>query len=71
MNSQAAQAGEKADALIKQLATPGEAIEATDTSVEVLDQAQPVQPTAPENDWEKRFKGYRSSTDKTLHTLRR
>ncbi|RLD03465.1 MAG: hypothetical protein DRI65_12840 [Chloroflexota bacterium] len=63
-NQQAASAGEEANAIIEQLANPGQAIETETSTVEVLDQAQPV------DDWEKRFKGYKASTDKTLHKLR-
>ena len=68
-NQQAASAGQQADAIIEQLATPQAAVETEQATVEVLDQAHPVQ-TAPAEDWKKRFSGYKASTDKTLHTLR-
>jgi len=75
-NTQATAAGEQADEIIKQLANPGAAIETEKTTVEVLDQAQPVEGqidsgvTAPADNWENRYKGYKSSTDSTIHSLR-
>ena len=68
-NTQAATAGEQADEIIKQLATPQAPIETKQASVQVLDQAQPVT-AAPEEDWKSRFTGYRTSADKTIHKLR-
>jgi len=75
-NSQAAQAGNQADEIIKRLATPGEAVATDKAIVDVLDQATPVEgqgdrgTTSPTDNWEKRYKGYRSSTDSTIHKLR-
>lgn len=72
-NTQAAQAGKEADAIIEQLANPGGKVE-TNTNigaVDVLDQSQPVrQPNESKENWEKRFKNYKASTDKTIHSLR-
>jgi len=71
VNTQAAQAGTAADDIIKQLATPQATIETDKATVNVLDVAKPTAPveTQPDN-WEQRYKGYRSSTDKTIHNLR-
>ena len=63
-NTQAKSAGEQANAIIEQLANPGNAVETENATVEVLDQAQPV------DDWKKRFTGLKSSQDKTIHSLR-
>ncbi len=68
-NTQAASAGSKADEIISQLANPQAPIETNKATVNVLDQAQPVQ-AAPEEDWKKRFSGYKASTDSTIHKLR-
>jgi len=71
-NTQAASAGSKADEIISQLANPQAPIETDKATVNVLDQAQPVgeQPMIPEEDWKKRFSGYKASTDSTIHKLR-
>lgn len=75
MSNQAKEAGRRADEIIKQLANPSAPIETEQSTVKVLDQAVPV-PSTPDGaqqereDWEKRFKNYKSSTDLTLHNLR-
>lgn len=69
VNTQAASAGESADEIIKQLANPQAAIVTDKATVDVLDKTQPAQ-AAPEEDWKKRFTGYKASTDSTIHKLR-
>ena len=66
-NTQASQAGQQADDIIKQLATPSEQIEVGKeaTPVDVLDKAKPIN-----DDWKARYSGYKASTDTTIHTLR-
>jgi len=69
MNQQAKLAGEQADKIIDQLANPGGTIEGTET--EVIDQVKQVPHSSESHEnWEKRFKGYKASTDKTLYELR-
>lgn len=76
-NEQAREAGKKADEIINNLANPSKQIVTDSTTVDVLDTAQPVKPATTEptqaqtEDWEKRFKTYKASTDETLHTLRK
>lgn len=75
-NKQAREAGNKADEIIKNLANPSGQLVTENTTVDVLDKAQTVEPTQNEptqvqtENWEKRFKTYKASTDQTLHTLR-
>lgn len=74
-NTQAASAGSNADAIIEKLANPQANIVTDKATVEVLDTAQVVTPSpqevAPvEEDWKKRFTGYKASTDTTIHNLR-
>lgn len=73
-NTQAASAGSQADEIIKQLSNPQAPIETDKTTVEVLDKAQqltqPAPVATPDEDWKKRFTGYKASTDSTIHNLR-
>jgi len=72
VNTQAASAGSAADERIKQLANPKAQIKTDKAVVDVLDRAKPIQSAqaAPEEDWKKRFTGYKASTDSTIHKLR-
>lgn len=69
-NIQAQSAGTEADELIKQLSNPGGAPE---EAVKVLNKANQLpiqQPGETHENWEKRFKNYKASTDTTIHKLR-
>lgn len=70
-NKQAQEAGTRADEIIKNLANPSPAIETETSTVEVLDKVTPVQaPHESDGNWENRFKGYKATTDDTIHKLR-
>jgi len=76
-NQQANEAGQHADDLIKNLANPSAPLVTDNTEVQVVDKAKPieveapkVEPQPPSENWENRFKGFKASTDKTIHTLR-
>jgi len=59
-NMQAQEAGTQADSIITSLSTPSQPEEA----------AEQVPTPAQDGNWEARFKGYKKSSDTTIHTLR-